>query len=364
MKRLILFIATALFVLSPGYSRGKAPKEEKVQNVIFIIGDGMGLGAAASWMISQDYAPTCFDRAQYIGLCKTYSKNNRVTDSAASGTALGTGNKTNNGMVGMLPDGTKVQNLTEYAKTLGKATGVVVTSYVEDATPGGFLGHVKNRNQGSDIARDIVNLKPDVVVGGGRKDFVKTKDGGETLLDKAKEAGFTYVDNPDDFMTVTQTPVLGLFSDGSYEMAIDHGTDFLPDMVTHTLDLLDDNKNGFFLMVEGSHIDHAEHANNAEQLLFEMEEFDKTVNAAFDYADAHKGTLVVVTADHETGAVYVLSNDRDYTKGESGVNIKFATNGHSALLVPLYAYGAGASNFSVVMENTDVSKKVRALLGK
>jgi alkaline phosphatase len=115
-------------------------------------------------------------------------------------------------------------------------------------------------------------------------------------------------------------------------------------------------------MVEGSHIDHAAHANNSQDLMFEMEEFDKCVNAAFDYADTHKGTLVVVTADHETGGVSLLSNNKDYTQGESGIDIKFATTGHSGAPVMVYAYGASAWKFSGVMENTDLFKKMKELL--
>jgi alkaline phosphatase len=361
MKRLILLVAAALLILSPGYSKDKAPKDEKVKNVILMIGDGMGLGASSAWMIDQNYSMTCFDRAQFIGLCKTYSANNKVTDSAASATALATGNKTNNGMIGMLPDGTKVQNLTEYAKEKGKATGIVVTSHVVDATPGGFIAHTKSRDNQDEITRDLVSLKPDVIAGGGRKFFKKD---GNRALDEMKAAGYTYVETPEEFASTTKAPVLGLFADGSYSIAMDHGTDYLADVTSHAIDLLDDNKNGFFLMVEGSHIDHASHANNAEQLLFEMDEFNKAVNAVFDYAETHPGTLVLVTADHETGAVYVLSNDKDFRKGESGEKIGFSTGGHSAVLVPLYAFGASSWKFSGVMENTDVCKRIRAAFAK
>lgn len=363
MKKMFLVLAVSLAILNPSYSKDKAPKCENVKNVIVLIGDGMGLGAATAWMVDQNYSMSSFDRARFIGLCKTYSANNKVTDSAASATALGTGNKTNNGMVGMLPDGTRVQNLVEYAKEMGKSTGIVVTSYVEDATPAGFMAHVKSRSDQDEIAEQIVSLRPDLVVGGGRRNFTKRKDG-KNLLDDAKAAGYSYASTPDQFLSITSTPVLGLFSDGGYSMAIDHGTDYLADMTAHAIDLLDDNKKGFFLMVEGSHIDHAAHANNSEQLLFEMEEFDKTVNAVFDYAESHGGTLVVVTADHETGAVYVLSNDKDYRKGESGVKVGFATGGHSASLVPLYAFGASAYKFSGVMDNTDVCKRIMSVLQK
>ena len=138
--------------------------------------------------------------------------------------------------------------------------------------------------------------------------------------------------------------------------------EFLMDATMHTLDILDDNKKGFFAMIEGSHIDHAEHANNAEQLTFEMEEFDKLLNAVFDYADTHKGTLVVVTADHETGGVTLLPGSKDFTKGDTGIDVKFSTTGHSGSPVPIYAYGASAWKFGQVMENIDIFSRIKALL--
>ncbi len=347
----------------PAFSQRKAPKNEKVKNIIILIGDGMGLGAASSWIIDNDFGMTCFDRAQFTGFCKTYSANNKVTDSAASGTALGTGNKTNNSMVGVLPDGTPVANMTELAKAKGLSTGIVVSSYVQDATPGGFMAHQKARGMRKEISQDIIDLRPDVVVGGGKKYFVegKSKDGSRSLLDVAKET-FNYVETPEEFLGTDEIPVLGLFSDASYPDAIERGTDYLVDAMTHAIDLLDDNKNGFFLMTEGSLIDHAEHANNAEQLAFEMEEFDKAVNAAFDYADTHKGTLVIVTADHETGGTAVVSTNKDFNKGEASTEVKFVTTGHTAALVPLYASGANAGQFSCVMDNTYFLKIMKALL--
>ena len=356
MKRLFLASLVALVALSPSASAQKAPKNEKVKNVILIIGDGMGLGAAASWMIDQNYEPTCFDRAQFVGISKTYSANNRVTDSAASGTAMATGHKTNNSMLGMLPDGTKPASIAELAQAKGLGTGIVVTSYVLDATPGAFFAHVKARGDRKGIIEDLIRMKPDVLVGGGRKYFVEEKYVPENMIDKCVEAGFNYVSTPEDFYQTEKTPILGLFSDESYPMAIER------DATMHTLDILEKNKKGFFAMIEGSHIDHAAHANNAEQLTWEMEEFDKMVNAVFDYADTHKGTLVVITADHETGGVSLLSGNKDFTKGESGVDVKFPTTGHTAAPVPIYSYGASAWKFGQVMENVEIFNRIKALL--
>ena len=248
------------------------------------------------------------------------------------------------------------------AKQKGLATGIVVTSHVCDATPSAFYGHVPNRGMSTQIINDMLAARLDIVVGGGRKYFTDPEKVPENMIDKAVREGFTYAATPEDFYATTKTPIIGLFADGSYPMAIERDTDFLMDATMHTLDILDDNKKGFFAMIEGSHIDHAEHANNAEQLTFEMEEFDKLLNAVFDYADTHKGTLVVVTADHETGGVTLLPGSKDFTKGDTGIDVKFSTTGHSGSPVPIYAYGASAWKFGQVMENIEIFSRIKALL--
>lgn len=362
MKRFFLIFLAVALPLAQGYSADKAPKNEKVKNVILIIGDGMGLAAASAWMIDNHYAPTCFDRAQFVGVSKTYSANNRVTDSAASGTAMACGVKTNNSMLGMSADTVAFPSIASLAKQKGLGTGIVVTSHVCDATPSAFYGHVPKRGMSTEIINDMLAARFDIVVGGGKRYFTDPEKVPENMIDKAVREGFTYVETPEDFYATRQTPILGLFADGSYPMAIERDTDFLMDATMHTLDVLDDNKKGFFAMIEGSHIDHAEHANNAEQLTFEMEEFDKMVNAVFDYADTHKGTLVVVTADHETGGVTLLSGSKDFTKGDTGIDVKFGTTGHSGIPVPIYAYGASAWRFGQVMENIEIFSRIKALL--
>ena len=362
MRKAITFIILAVLCAAPSVARDKAPKNEKVKNVILIIGDGMGLGATASWMVNQNYAPTCFDRAQYAAVVKTYSANNRTTDSAAAATAMATGHKTNNSMLGMLPDGEKPSSIAELAKDKGLSTGIVVTSYVLDATPGAFYAHVKNRQDRKDIAEDLIRFRPDVIVGGGRKYFTSKKYTPENLLDKAVSQGFTYVETPEEFYSAWTTPVLGLLDNGKQIDEAEINSDLLSDLAGHTYEILGKNKNGFFAMIEGSHIDHAAHANNSEMVLWWMEEFDKLVNAAFDYADSHKGTLVVVTADHETGGLTLVPGSKDFTKGESGLEMKYSATSHTGSPVLLYAYGASSWRFGGVIDNTDIFKRIKSVL--
>ena len=362
MRKTIAFVLFVALFAAPSVAKVKAPKDEKVKNVILIIGDGMGLGATASWMVNQDYAPTCFDRAQNAAVVKTYSANNRTTDSAAAATAIATGHKTNNSMLGMLPDGTKPASIAELAQDKGLSTGIVVTSYVLDATPGGFYAHVDNRGKKKEIAEDLIEFKPDVIVGGGRKYFTGKKYTDVNLVDKAVNAGFTYVETPEKFYSTWTTPILGLLDEGKQLDEAEINSDLLTDLTGHTLEILEKNKKGFFAMIEGSHIDHAAHANNSEEVLWWMEEFDKLVNSAFDYADTHKGTLVIVTADHETGGIALVPGSKDFTKGESGLEIKYSATSHTASPVILYAYGASSWKFSGVMENTDIFKRMKSVL--
>ena len=362
MRKSIAFVLFVALFAAPSVAKVKAPKDEKVKNVILIIGDGMGLGATASWMIDRNYGPTCFDRAQYAAVVKTYSANSKTTDSAAAATAIATGHKTNNSMLGMLPDGSKPASIAELAKDKGLSTGVVVTSFVVDATPGGFYAHVKNRQDRKDIVEDLIRFRPDVIVGAGRKYFTEKKYTEENLIDKAIGEGFTYVDTPEKFYSTWTTPVLGLLDEGKQLDEAEINSDLLADLTGHTLEILEKNKKGFFAMIEGSHIDHAAHANNTEEVLWWMEEFDKLVNSAFDYADTHKGTLVIVTADHETGGVTLVPGSKDFTKGESGLEVKYSVTSHTASPVILYSYGASSWRFSGVMDNTDIFKRMKSAL--
>lgn len=362
MKRTIAFILLAVLMAAPVGAMDRAPKNEKVKNVILIIGDGMGLGATASWMINQNYGPTCFDRAQYAAVVKTYSANSKTTDSAAAATAIATGHKTNNSMLGMLPDSTKPASIAKLAKDKGLSTGIVVTSYVQDATPGGFYAHVWNRKERGRISEDLIAFRPDVILGGGRKYFTDKKYTGENLIDKAVGNGFTYVETPEQFYATWTTPVLGLLDDGNQLDEAEINSDLLTDLAGHTFEILEKNKKGFFAMIEGSHIDHAAHANNTDEVLWWMEEFDKLVNSAFDYADTHKGTLVIVTADHETGGITLVPGSKDFTKGESGLEVNYSATSHTASPVLLYSYGASSWKFGGVMDNTDIFKKIKSVL--
>ncbi|MCM1300286.1 MAG: alkaline phosphatase [Alistipes senegalensis] len=362
MKRIAysLFFALLLWT-APAEARKPRPQtDEKVRNVVLMIGDGMGLAQVASLMIENRYEPTAFDRAQYTAICKTYSANNRVTDSGASATAMGTGHKTGNSRIGVLPDDTPVENMVELAKRRNLATGIVVTSYLTDATPAGFTAHTPSRHNHRTIAEMLAAQRLDIAAGGGRTYF--EEQDGRSLIAEMQAQGYTYVQTPEDFCAADQLPILGLFAEKYMPAAPERG-DYLPRATEHTLELLGREGKGFFAMIEGSQIDGACHGNKPQTMIAEMRDFDAAVHKAFDYADAHPGTLVVVVADHETGGLTIVSNNKDFTSSESGIEYRYSTTGHSGSPVVLYAYGTGAQHFSGVMENTEIFARIKRLLG-
>lgn len=356
MNKRSFLIVFALVVLA-----APVVNAQKVRNVIFMIGDGMGLSQTQVAMMTST-TPLAVERAQYVGLIQTHSANNRVTDSAAAGTALSTGYKTNNGAVGLDTEGAKVQNLTEFANRQGKSTGVVVTVDITHATPAAFLAHQPKRSMTEEIAADIVDSGVDVFIGGGQDRFEKRKDG-QNLSIALQAKGYEVVYTGDDMRNVRGGKLAAMLAP-EHMPSIKDGRDpnYLAEATSQALDILSQNKKGFFLMVEGSQIDWACHSNDGASAALEAVDFWQAVGRAFDFADKHPGTLVIVTADHETGGMTLPSGNADFLLADQGVDVKFSTGGHSASMVPVYTYGAGASNFTTVMDNTDLPKKVMKLM--
>ena len=369
MKRLFLFLVLAC--LSLNGVEAKSPKNEKVNNIIFMIGDGMGLGHVSMLQLEGKYQPTAFDRAQNIALIKTYSVNNRVTDSAAAGTALATGHKTNNSTLGQLPDGTPLESITTKAKNKNYGTGIVVTCYVQHATPAAFYANVESRSDNDGICDDFTKRDYDVMFGGGLRYFKQYYE--KRNKDYNKELAALGYSLHTDLSKLGSIPsegkVLGLFADGDLPAATSGKRDgYLANATQKALDILTNNakknKNkGFVLMVEGSKIDGESHSRNPQGILAETRDFAAAVDVAMNYADTHPGTLVVVTADHETGGMSIPSNKTDFTLPESGIGYAFGTSSQTATMVPVYLYGACADSINGIMENSELGQKLQEILG-
>ncbi len=282
--------------------------------IILLIGDGMGRAqtdAASLFLNGQVNTLHMFDLPGR-GVMVTSSPNG-ITDSAASATAMATGEFTLNGRVGLDLDGQPVQNLVELAKIYGLSTGVVSTTRIAHATPACFTAHVNSRGQYEDIAKQMAALRPNVILGGGVNDFEHRRDG-VNLSEQLEDDGYRVVHTGTELSEVSggRGDILGLFAPSHIPYVVDRGetTDVptLPQMALAALERLDDNPNGFFLMIEGGRIDHAGHANHIQRNIGETIAFDQTVKTVMDWAQGDENVTILVTADHETGGLKVLQH--------------------------------------------------------
>jgi alkaline phosphatase len=334
------------------------PPDSEVRNVIFCIGDGMGPNhvALARHDAVGDDKKLYLERLPIRGEVTTRSADRAVTDSAAAATALACGVKTDNGMIGVAPDKTPYSSILELLRKKGWRTGLTVTSAISHATPAGFAAHVDSRNKQNEIAPQMLANRVDVMLGGGRKFW------SDDLRDQATAAGYQIVENRDLMATLKPAPVIGLFAD-------DGLTTFSPEpslaeMSYTAMTLLSAPgkewfapQPKFFLMIEGSQIDWAAHANDTDAMVRQILLFDMAVREAIEFAQRDRHTLVIVTADHETGGLTL-------TPDESGtIKAKWTAGGHTAENVSIYAYGPGAEKFSGTMDNTDIPKRIADLTG-
>lgn len=335
---------------------------QQVKNIIYLIGDGMGLASVSMMQLENKYEPTVFDRADNIALQKTYSADNRVTDSAASGTALATGSKTNNTFISVTPDGEPLESLMELAATKGMATGLVVTTYIQHATPAVFYAHHTSRHAYTEISRQLLDSHIDVAIGGGMAFFDELYDSRDEAVATMLSKGFDYAAAMETVLAYDGAkPLIALLADK--EVGANSG-DYLATATREALRLLDarDNDNGFVLMVEGSLIDGMGHGNDAEAQQLEMQGFMGAIEAALAYAESNPDTLVVVTADHETGGLSLVSGNADFNLSEQGVEYRWTTNGHSGVMIPIYLYGKGAELINGVIENAELGSALKAII--
>ena len=352
MKKTILFcfaICIFSFTIQTLFAQ-KTPK-----NVIFMIGDGMGIAQVYAGMVANGNK-LALERCTYSGFSKTYSSSNFTTDSGAGGTALACGVKTKNGMIGMNPDSVPVQSILELASHNKLSTGIVVACAVTHATPATYIAHQVNRDMYDEIATDYLKTDIDVFIGGGRKYFEERADG-RNLTEELKAKNYHIAYNMDDVKATKNGKLAGFIYEDQNPGMPERGS-MLPDATVAAIDILENNTKGFFLMVEGSQIDWACHDNKAGQEIKEMLDFDETIGRVLDYAKKDKNTLVIITADHETGGMTLL----DGKFGSDSLKTVFTSKGHSGVPVPVFAYGPGAENFTGFMENTSFKAKLEKLL--
>ena len=331
-------------------AEGKQPK-----NIIFMIGDGMGLEhIATAWVANR--GTLNMEKMPYVGLQRTYCLNRLVTDSAAAGTALATGEKTNKGQIATTPEGEDLQSMFVKAQQVGKRTGVVVVCRLNDATPATFCCHDKDRDQAESITADYLDCGVDYIAGGGMNYWRDERTDGRDIFAEIGEKGYNTYENMEALMAADELPVAAVLAPLELPSALSgERGDMFRNMTTKALDLLnEENKEGFVMMVEGSCIDDWLHGNRVDAAVEEILDFDRVVGDVLEWAEKDGETLVVVTADHNTGAMTLLAGDI----AEGRVEVNFANEGHNGAMVPFFAYGAGAEIFDGVIENSELSQKI------
>ncbi|MEK4538866.1 alkaline phosphatase [Peribacillus sp. FSL K6-1552] len=308
-RRPYQFGLLVLFCLIGLTSPIQAESQNTPKNVILLIGDGMGLGAI-DIARQFEYGKTGIlhlEKLEHVALMRTYSANNFVTDSAAGGSAIATGVKTNNESIGVDSNGSEVDSVLDAFQMSGKKVGIISTNMVVDATPAAFGASVSNRwTGGAHIARQLFDNRIDVILGGGASYFGADKQNGVDLVAKFKEAGYRVTANKQELDSVQKSEkLLGLFHPTYMNFKLDkeefHSQEpSLPEMTTKAIEILSKGDNGFFLMTEGARIDHTEHAADITGIWKETIEFDQTVKEVVGWAKNRNDTLIVVLADHET----------------------------------------------------------------
>lgn len=351
MFRKIFLTAFLSFAISIASFSQKIIQHPK--NVILLIGDGMGAAQIYAGLTANKGSLN-LERCTNIGFHKSQSADKYITDSAAGATALACGRKTYNGAIAV--DATKVAlpTILEIAERNGLATGLVATCSITHATPACFIAHQPSRSMDENIAADFLKTDVDVFIGGGRKFFTKRADG-KDLVASLKSKKYQIANSIQEVEKISSGKLAAFLADEQQAKFSEGRGDELVRSTRVALNLLKQNPKGMFVMIEGSQIDWGGHANDTQYIVNEMVDFDKAIGVALDFAAKDGNTLVIVTADHETGG-FSLVEGCDMKTGK--VVGKFTTTDHTGVMIPVFAYGPGAESFSGIYENTAIFTKM------
>ncbi len=326
-------------------------KSSLVKNVILLIGDGMGLAQIHAATIA-NHGQLNIGKIRNIGFSQTGAADTDNTDSAAGGSAIAMGEKTNNRYIGMAADNTRRTNLVDTLAGFGIKSGIISIGDITDATPAAFYAHQLDRSMSQDIAGDLLSSSAEILVGSNQNSFFKNKDA--ELVKKLNAKGFHIGTTMADFMKATAGKQLVLLADSATRPVKDGRGEVLKQALRHTIKMLSGNKSGFFVMAEGPQIDYGGHANDLPYVVTELHDFDKAVEAALRFADQDGETLVLVTADHETGGLTLL----DASVDQGMISGEFSTNDHTNIMVPVFAYGPRSDEFRGTYQNAELFHKI------
>ena len=404
MKRIVKYMAAAaLLVLAVSCARQDAPK---AKYVFYFIGDGMGAThvAAAEAYLAQERGvigmdPLCFTQFPVMGEATSFSASNIITDSSAAGTALSTGEKTINGMLSIAPDSTtNLKSISYKIHEAGYSVGVMSTTPINHATPAAFFGHNIKRGNYYAIGKELPETGFEFFAGGGLY-HPKGKEGDEavSLWDLIAEGGYTLAYGYEDFKAKQDAEHIVLVqAEGAeeicpYALGRPEGALTLPQIVEAAITVLERNPKGFFLMAEGGLIDWTAHSQDLAGTIFEILDFDKAIAVADAFYARHpEETLIVVTADHETGGLALgrkgynydltvidkvknasastdvekyMSDPKSIDSINEEARVGWTTYSHCGGPVPVWAKGVGSEQFAARQDNTDIPKKICAAMG-
>lgn len=347
---------------TPQESIQVVPMAAKPKNVILMIGDGMGLSQISAALYANNNQLN-LEQFPVIGFHKSHSYTSLITDSAAGATAFACGVKTYNNAIGMDKDTMPCRSILEDAEEFGLATGLVATSTIVHATPASFIAHQDIRMMYEDIASDFLKTEIDLFIGGGKRFFDRREKDERNLYEELKASGYQISDYSRSGLIQSKIDFeknFAYFTADSDPLPIMAGRNYLPGASDFATEFLEKHSmgKGFFLMIEGSQIDWAGHANEGKWLIQEVMDFDKAIGKVLEFAKKRGDTLVIVTADHETGGLAINP------KSKFGrIKTAFTANNHTATLIPVFAYGPMASLFSGIYENTEIHDKIYKAFG-
>ena len=327
---------------------------KKPKNIILIIGDGMGFNQIAAAMYANgNYLE--MERCKFSGIVKTNSKDNFIADSAATATAISSGEKIKNGQIS--PN--YKQSIIDIAKKNGMGTGIVVTSSLTHATPAGFMAHTTDREDYEKIALDILNSGVDILIGGGKTYFSEREDD-RNLIDEFKNKKYDIISDLKGLNSTTSSRILALLYPEHAPKLSEGRGNMLDTSTMRSIDILNNKKNGFVLVVEGSQIDFGGHDNDQDYMTTELIDLDNVIGGVIDFVENNNETLLIVTSDHETGGFSITKEDKDKNKLVG----KYSSKEHTGGFVPIFSIGCGSELFTGIMDNTDIFKKIKYLLKK
>jgi len=345
-------------IYEPTY-RSDGKDASSVRNVILLIGDGMGMGHVQA-AISANRGQTNMSKMKHIGFSFTSSFSPGNTDSGAGGSAIATGKKTFNEHLSVDTNGNPLPRIPSIIRPLGVRTGLISTGDLSDATPASFYTSNKDRNASEAISNSLIyNKDTDILVGGKPSAYTDPKKWNQ-LAAGLKDNKFELPASKQEFLASKAERLIYFLPDSLIRPVKDGRGPILSEVLVASIDKLKDRDKGFFIMAEGAQIDWGGHARDLEYTVTETQDFDQAVGEALRFADQEGNTLVIVLADHETGALTLL--DTDWKSGF--VQGSFASNDHSSMAVPVFAYGPGAQNFTGFFQNTSIFDHIVALFRK